>query len=79
LGYLDRLRGYDDEISLDFSLNFQNIRGQEYVIAVRGLEIFVDEVTIRRVSSLPMVLPWDKEERQEETNVKKIFFLNHEN
>jgi hypothetical protein len=25
LGYFDRLRGYDDEISLDFSLNFQNI------------------------------------------------------
>jgi hypothetical protein len=48
---------------LDFALNFHNIQEQEYVIAVRGLEIRVNESFISTVSSLPMGLPWDKEER----------------
>jgi hypothetical protein len=76
--YFDRLRGYDDEISMEFSLNFQNIRGKEYIIIVRGLEIHVDEATINRVSCLPMDFPWDKDERQEASDDKNLFFLSYE-
>jgi len=62
LGYFDKLRGYDDEITLEFALNFHNIKVQEYVTAIKGLEIFVDEDSISRVSIFTMGLPWDKEE-----------------
>jgi hypothetical protein len=78
MGYFERLRGFDDEISLEFALNFQNIKDLEYITVVRGLEIKVDEASISRVSNLPMGLPWDKEERQEATNAKKLFFHKNE-
>jgi hypothetical protein len=45
---------------------------------VRGLEIMVDEASISRVSNLPMGFPWDKEERHEATNAKKLFFHKNE-
>jgi hypothetical protein len=35
--YFDKLQGYDDRIALKFEYNFQNIKGQEYIIEVRGL------------------------------------------
>ena len=35
--YFDQLQGYVDTITLEFEYNFQNIKGQEYIIVVRGL------------------------------------------
>jgi hypothetical protein len=64
LGYFDRLRGFDDEIYLEFSLNFQNVKDQEYITAITVLEIMVDKASINRVSNLPMGFSWDKEERK---------------
>jgi hypothetical protein len=29
LGYFERLRGFDDEIALEFALNFQDIKDRE--------------------------------------------------
>jgi hypothetical protein len=78
LDYFDRLGGYDDEIVLEFALNFQNIMGQEYVIAVRGLKILINEFSISRVSNFLMGLTWEKQERQEATNEKNIFFHRNE-
>jgi hypothetical protein len=40
--------------------------------------MYVDEDTISIVLGFPMGLPWDKEERQEATNAKNLFFLIHE-
>jgi hypothetical protein len=36
LGYFERLRGYDDEVAIEFAQNFHNIQEQEYVTIVRG-------------------------------------------
>jgi hypothetical protein len=36
--------------------------------------IRVNESSIRKVFSLPMGLPWDKEDIQEDINAKKSFF-----
>jgi hypothetical protein len=63
---------------MEFALNFQNIQEQEYVSIVRELMIRVNEASINKVSSLPMGLPWDKEERQEAINAKKTFFHPNE-
>ena len=35
--YFDKLQGYVDMIALEFEYNFQNIKGQEYIIVVKGL------------------------------------------
>jgi len=60
MGYFEMLRGFDDEISLDFALYFQNIKYQEYNTTMGGLEIIMDEASINIVSILTMCLPWDK-------------------
>jgi hypothetical protein len=78
LGYFERLRGYDDEVAIEFSQNFHNIQEQEYVTTIRGLVMRINEASINRVSSLPLGLPWDKEERKESINAKKAFFLPNE-
>ena len=46
---------------------------------VRGLVMRINEASISKVSSLPLVLPWDKKERQEAINAKKALFLPNEN
>jgi hypothetical protein len=48
------------------------------VTIVRGLVIRINEASISMVSSLPLGLPWDKEERKEAINSKKAFFLPNE-
>jgi hypothetical protein len=78
LGYFERLRRFDDEISMDFSHNFHIIRDQEYMTTIRGLTIRINEASINNVSNLPLGIPWDKEERQEAINAKKTFFLHNE-
>jgi hypothetical protein len=55
--------GFDNEIDLEFALNFQYIKEQEYVSTVRGLVIRVNEAFISKIYILPMGLPWDKEEK----------------
>ena len=46
--YLDRINGWDEEITLEFALNLE-----EGVSRVRGLEIPVTEETIVEVSGIP--------------------------
>jgi hypothetical protein len=53
LGYFERLRGFDDEVAMEFSQNFQSIRDQEFVTTIRGITIRVNEASISKVSSLP--------------------------
>jgi len=78
LGYFERLRGFDDEVSIEFAQNFQNTKEQEYMTTIRGLTITIHEASISRVSSLTLGIPWDKEERQEAINVKRAFSLQNE-
>jgi hypothetical protein len=75
LGYFERIKGYDDEVAIEFDKNCQNIQEQEYVTKVRRLVIRINETSIRRVSSLPLALPRDKEEMKEAINSNKAFFL----
>jgi hypothetical protein len=42
------------------------------------LEIRVNENFINKIYSLPIAIPWDKEEIQEATNAKKLFFHPNE-
>jgi hypothetical protein len=53
LRYFERFRGYNDEIAIEFSQNFQNIQELEYVTTVRGLVMRINEASINRVSSHP--------------------------
>lgn len=50
-GFFEKLRGYDDEISLEFSLNLQCPKGHEIVIEFKVLIIYLDEYLIIRVTT----------------------------
>jgi hypothetical protein len=63
---------------MDFSHNFHITRDQEYMTTIKGLTIKINEASINNVSSLPLGIPWEKEERQEAINAKKTFFLHNE-
>ena len=39
IDYFNRLYGYDDNIVMEFSLNFHHIRDQEYSTSMKGLYI----------------------------------------
>jgi hypothetical protein len=48
------------------------------VTTIRGIKIRINEASINKVSSLPLGIPWDKEERKESINANKEFFLPNE-
>ena len=48
------------------------------MVIIRGLIIRVNESSINRISSFPMGIPLDKEDRKEAINAKNAFFLPNE-
>jgi hypothetical protein len=61
--YFNIFQGHDDKVDLDFAFNFQNIRNQDYITIIKGMEIQLNEVVVTRVLGLPMSLSWVKEDR----------------
>jgi len=75
MGYLEKLKAYDNELALEFIVNQRNPSDQEFVITVRGLEIHFNESDINRITILPTRVHWDKGSRNEEMSAKKALFL----
>lgn len=73
LGFFERLRGYDDESDLNFSLNLKHLEGIEIVFAFKGSIIYPDEDLSSKVTTLPKGMKWIKEERNEAINVKDFY------
>jgi hypothetical protein len=79
LGYLNRLKGFDDNISLEFAQNFHNLEEQEYSTTVKGLWIKFNEPILVSIKILLFGFPWDKDERKLALYAKKYFFETYEN
>lgn len=73
MGFLTKLKGCDDELALEFTINLRNPNDQEFVITVRGLEIHLNESDINRITILPTRAHRDKESRHEEMSAKNSF------
>lgn len=71
MGFLEKLKGYDEELALEFTVNLNNLNDQEFVTSVRGLEIHLNESDINSITILPTILHWDKEYIHEEMSAKK--------
>jgi hypothetical protein len=78
LGHLNRLKGFDDNISLEFAQNFHNLEGQEYSTTVKGLWIKFNEPILVSVTRLLVGFPWDKEETKLALYAKKYFLETYE-
>lgn len=63
---------------MEFYMNLQDIGGNEFFITVKGLVIYINEDSIRRITTLPKGLQWSKEERKEAITANKGFLLQNE-
>jgi hypothetical protein len=79
LGYLNRLKGFDDNISLEFAQNFHNLEEQKYSTTIKVLWIKFNEPILVSVARLLFGFPWDKEERKLALYAKKYFLETYEN
>jgi hypothetical protein len=79
VGYFERLRGYDDEVAMEFSLNFQNIQEQEYVVHNKGMIIRINEaIHQQRYLVFPWVSLGIKRRDKKPSMPKRTFFLPNE-
>ena len=79
LGSFEFLKGYDDDITYEFSMVINPQERTSDTTMVRGFSITINlDVTIK-VTTLPLWVQWRKEEKANNTFAKKHFFLNDEN
>jgi len=78
MGFFEKLRGYDDEVARDFSLSLIPLIRLHATIVVRCLSIELTPELISRVTTLPLGVPWRKEDKGDSQVAKKKFFLEGE-
>ena len=65
MGYIEKLRGYDDEVAHDFSLFLIPLTRVHVNVLVRGLYIELTLELITRITTLPLGVPWRKEDKRD--------------
>lgn len=78
MGYFENLRGYDDEVAQDFYLSLIPLTRVHATIVVRGLSIDLTPKLIRIITTLPLGVPWRKEDKGDNQISKKKLFLEGE-
>jgi len=78
MGYFEKLRGYDDEVARDFALSLIPLTRVHATIVVRGLSIELTPELISRITTLPLGVPWRKEDKGDSQIAKKKLFLEGE-
>jgi len=63
MGFFEKLRGYDDEVARGFALSLIPLTRIHATVVVRGLSIDLTLELISRVTTLPLGVPWRKEEK----------------
>jgi len=79
LGFIELLKGYDDDITYDFSMALNPQQRTSGTTMVRGLYVTINPNMISNVTTLPLGIQWIKEDKVNNTFDKKEFFLNDEN
>lgn len=78
MGFLERMRGYDDEVARDFSLSLIPLTRTHAIIMVKGLLVEITPEVVSRITTLPLGLPWRKQDNGNNTLAKKKLFLEGE-
>jgi len=74
MGYFKKLRGYDDEVAKYFSLSLIPLTRMHATVVVRGISIDFTPELIRRITTLPLGVPWRKEDKGIIQTTKNKFF-----
>lgn len=77
LGFFELLKGYDDDLAFEFSMDLNSQIEDNATIVVRGLTISLSPETISRVTTLPIGIKWSREEMFiSVTNKNNLFIAN---
>lgn len=64
MGFFENLRGYDDEVAIDFSLSLIPLTGTHATVVVKGLSIELTPEIIGRITTLPLGVPRERRIRE---------------
>ena len=60
MAFFKKIRGYDDEVTQEFSLSLTTLTRIHATIVIRGLTIDLTPEFINIVTTLPLGIPWRK-------------------
>jgi len=78
IGFFEFLKGYDDDISFEFSITLNSQIEDSSTTMMRGLAISLSPKLISRVETLPLGIEWGREEKIASATTKKNFFTTNE-
>ena len=78
MGFFEKLRGYDDEVARYFSLSLILLTRTHAIIVVIVLSISLIVEIIGKIITLPLGVPWRKEDKGNSQTTKKKFFIEEE-
>lgn len=78
MGFFERMKGYDDEVTKGFALSLIPLTRTHATIVVKGLSVEITLEVISRITTLPLGLPWRKEDKVNNNLANKKFFLEGE-
>ena len=78
ISFFDRIQGYDEKVAEEFLMSLRPHSKTHATISFSGLTLELTPDFISRISSLPLGLPWSKEEKSLGQVTKKTFFLPKE-
>jgi len=78
MGFFKKFRGYDDEVAQEFSLSLTPLTRIHATVVIRGLSIELTLELISRVTTLPLGIPWRKEDKGDSQVSKRKFLLEGE-
>jgi len=78
MGFFEKFIGYDDEVAQEFAHSLTPHNKIHATVLVRGLIIDLIPELISRVTTLPLGIPWRKEDKADNQVTKRKFFLEGE-
>ena len=79
MNFFEKFRGFDDEIAQEFALSLVPHTRTHATVTIRGLSIEIKtHEFISRITTLPLGLPWSKDEKPIGHAAKKKFFQDNE-
>jgi len=78
MGFFEKFRGCDDEVAQEFALTLTPHTRIHATVVIRGLTIDLIPKLISRVTTLPLGVPWRKEDKGDSQVAKRKFFLEGE-
>lgn len=64
MGFVEKFKGYDDEVVEKSALCLTPHTRIHAIVVIRGLTIDLTPELINRVTTLPLGIPWRKEDRR---------------